>query len=236
MLTQIDIDKLTEIKKKMADCPLCHGRELACDCRIEFRIESNKMFACIPRKYRDLTWDSIESPDAQASLKKVKQYVEKLKYYKDMGIGLYLYGGPGTGKTAAGCLILIEAIKLGYKAYYTDINDYLERKFAEMFRHDMEEGEQNEAMQTADFLVIDNLDEAMQDAKGLKREKLVELLRLRIDVPLPNIVIARNSEKELTKDYAHLSSLFKEHFIPPIYFPGGDYRENIRKDNAKKHK
>ena len=236
IITKVDEEYLLELKNNIDSCKICHGTSLSCACYKTYFLEVSKISACIPSNYRQYTWESLKSSNIQASIKKIKPYIEKLDYYRKTGTGLYLYGGGGTGKTAVGCIVLIEAIKKGYPVYYTDIDEYLRRMFNDAFKHDKEDGEQNELMRDSDFLLIDNLGDDAQDSKGLKKAWMDELLRYRTDNRLPSIIVTRYDENELTKNHARWKSIFKEHFLPPIAFTGEDYRLSIRNDNAKKNK
>jgi DNA replication protein DnaC len=229
-ITQSDITFLNELKKLTDNCPKCRGMDLSCECYHPYRLELQKISAHIPVSYRQYTFKNIDEPSLKPAIKAVKDYAEKAKFYRDTGKGLYLYGGSGTAKTSTGCILLIEIMKKGYTTYYSDIGNYLDSQF-----ENKDDGEDDlyEILREVDFLVLDNMGREYLDSKGLKKSWIEDLIRCRADNRLPTILISNLSEKEWTSSNAALSSILKEHLLPPIEFKCTDRRIKIREENEK---
>jgi len=232
-ITKVDEDYLAMLKKDIDTCKVCHGTNMSCKCYREYFFEMAKINAKIPMNYRRFTLDSLDTSSIQTAIKKISKYVEKIDFYRKTGKGLYLYGKQGTGKSVVGCIVLMEAAKHGYSAYFTDIREYLDRMFGSKFQRDAEDGTQNDLLRSSEFLLIDNLGQDPLDSKGLKKSWIDDLLRYRTDNLLPTIIVTNKNEQDLTANSLRMSSILKEHFLSPIEFPGTDYRMLIRQSNGK---
>jgi DNA replication protein DnaC len=232
-ITQLDIEYLTELKKIIDECKKCHGTDQACDCYLPYRLEMQKINAHIPIGYRKYTFKDIDEPSLKDSIKKIKAYIEKAKFYRTMGTGLYLHGGSGTAKTSTGCILLMELMKQGYTGYYSDIGDYLDSQFEDPTD---DEEDLYKLLREVHFLVLDNMGSEYLDSKGLKKSWIEDLIRSRTDNRLPTILISNLEENVWTAAKARLSSILKEHILPPIEFKCKDRRIKIREENEKNKK
>jgi DNA replication protein DnaC len=232
-ITHLEIEYLTELKKIIDECKKCHGTDMSCECYLPYRLEMQKINANIPLSYRKLTFNDIDEPSLKKSIKKVIDYIDKAKFYRDTGKGLYLHGGSGTAKTSTGCILLMELMKKGYTAYYSDIGDYLDSQFESPTE---DEEDLYEVLRTVNFLVLDNMGSEYLDSKGLKKSWIEDLIRFRTDRRLPNILISNLEENVWTSSKARLSSILKEHLLPPIEFKCTDRRIKIREENEKNKK
>lgn len=88
----------------------------------------------IPKKFRDATVDDI--PDKCDYKELLADWVENIKEYVDEGKWLYLWGGFGTGKTAASTIVLREVLLHDGSAFMFTQNqliDYRLRKDEALF-------------------------------------------------------------------------------------------------------
>lgn len=83
----------------------------------------------LPVGYEKLTFKNviIESEAEEEIYKKLKYYCDNFKKAKEMGIGLYLAGNVGTGKTYATLCVLNELLSRGFKIYRTTLNGIYQR-------------------------------------------------------------------------------------------------------------
>jgi len=184
----------------------------------------------IPLKF----WD-LEISDFYGSIKiknKIEQYITNLAKAYEKGIGLFLQGQNGRGKSMMASLILKAALNQGYTTYMTTLSDaitmfagsWYDKKTEEQFKYQII---------SADFLVVDELGKELRSSK--KESNQVDLaetafnsfFRRRADLYLPTIICSNKRVEEIEFNYGKsLLALFDEHIIA-IRFEGKDYRKEI---------
>lgn len=186
--------------------------------------------ANIPIKYVKLKLDNIEDIVLKEM---VSSYINNIKKAHEDGIGLYIYGPNGTGKTAIEVIIMKEVIKLGYTAKYYQFS-YVIDKF-----YNREDNNINDFI-TCDFLILDDIDKAyIANNSTYPLSKLDYILRYRCQRNMVTIISSnlsinqylgkiKNQDNEIF--ITSLLSLFNEAFIP-IKVDGEDYRKKIRERN-----
>lgn len=224
MFQKMDEILLRELKAKVDKCPKCSGTNLACTCYQEYYHGLAKIRANIPVKYRDFTLSHIDHPESQKLVKRVTKYMENLQKHRKKGIGLYLYGNPGTAKTVLGCIVLMNALRRKYTCYFTNADHYLELSVTR--KDDAEAREIVKQLSNTDFLLIDDLGREYRDKGGFVESHLDELLRNRADNLLPTLITTNKKQDDLAQNNSRLLSLFHEHFIT-IPFTTKDYRKKI---------
>jgi DNA replication protein DnaC len=224
MITKQDEELLTELMAAHNKCKICHGSDTNCESYKPVRLEMDKITYNIPTHYRHMSFNDIDEPKLKKAIKDVKDYIDLAKFYRNSGKGLYLHGASGTAKTSVGCITLMELMKKGHSAYYTDLNYYLESQFAS----NDDDDDLYDLLREQDFVLLDNMGREYQDSKGFKKSKIEELIRFRADHRMPIIMISNLSQDDLMKTNASVRSLLKEHFLKPILFNCQDYRDKIR--------
>jgi DNA replication protein DnaC len=195
----------------------------------EFEIYMEMWRANIPLKY----WDR-EIPDVVDGVvnEKLQAYAKKLDQAVLNGIGLYLFGTQGTGKTLAACLVLKEAIRKGYRVYFTMLTEVLE-KYCDG-RYDKEaRAAFTRSILEADFLVVDDIDKGYISDKSTFIDTAYDyVFRTRANKNLP-VIITSNMKRE---EFGHqdkltfgrsLISIFDEHLID-VLVQGKDRRKEIQ--------
>jgi len=221
-----DIDYLTNEKTKIIDkCPKCHGLDLSCSCYHEYDVEVHKVRANIPPKYRKASLAVITSPQSVKPKAQLQSYINHMKRKRKEGTGLYLWGGEGTAKTYLGCAVLIEALRHGYLAYFTTLNDCVDNiiRNRESFAY---------MLQNTTYLMIDDIGYAyrpIRDEIAYVDSVLDKVVRTRCNNLQPNIL---TSHKNITQmalanpSGARIASIIKEHMLR-IQFTGPNFRDTI---------
>lgn len=179
----------------------------------EFKVFIEMWKSGVPLKYWEYNAEDIDHETARAA---VNKYVDKMDQCVMKGIGLYLWGPQGSGKTLAACVILKEAIKQGYQVQFTMLTEILERycntMYDEVGRHDF-----RNRILDADILVIDDIDKIHISKNSNFADAAYDyLFRTRANKKLPIIVTSnlrsdRFAEQEGMSFGDSLLSLFKEH-------------------------
>lgn len=221
-----NIRYLAEEKANLIDnCPKCGGIDFKCSCYAKYSIEVRKVRSNIPLKYRKASLSSIRSAQAAKPKEKIQTYVKNIKKNRRAGVGLYLWGVEGTAKTYLGTAVLIEALKLGYSAYFTTLTDCVDNiiRSRESFAF---------MLQNTTFLMIDDIGYAYKPIKDeitYVDSVIDKVLRKRCNDLLPNILTSHKNLTELAlanQSGARMSAIVKEH-MRRIQFSGKSFRDNI---------
>jgi DNA replication protein DnaC len=193
--------------------------------------EKNYLLANIPEKYFDFEFnfirDKIESIESNIEqVKKIEKYINSIEKAASKGIGLYISGSHGVGKTAIAIIILKTAIRHYYSSFFSRSTEIIEF---------IRSGWKNEDKKTywsyvsnnSNFFVIDDIGRLFSQISDSERTTIDELFIKRDDANLCTIITANHSletNKDLLGDA--LYSNFKERLIE-IKFLGEDYRNII---------
>jgi len=229
-----DREYLLRVKSKTIDKCKCRGTDPSCKCVALFNFAVRKINANLPAKYRKFKINDITYSQSKPIVRRLNKYVNNLNEYYNKGVGLLLYGNPGTAKTALGVAILNVVLKEGYSCYFTTLSDCLEILF------DYWEDKKNNLflkLSNVDFLMIDDIGREYRPRSGITEKNLDELIRYRTDSLLPTILTSNLSLEQLGDIYGdRFYSILHEHFIH-IPFTTADYRRTvIAKDVEKANK
>lgn len=205
-------------------------------CSIQFEYVYNYALAGIPVKYWKLDMDLLDEKATSAI--KVKKYLTKLKQAYNDGIGVFLCGKNGNGKTLSACAIGKAAIRQGYSVRFTFLGDIISAFINTMYDTDKKEQLQEDIL-GVDFLIIDDLDKAYISEKSKYVNSILDnLFRIRVQNNLPVIMTANKLMKDILKSDEEvfsksLLSLFSESLLS-IVFSNGDIRSELKKENMEK--
>ena len=166
------------------------------------------------------------------ALEIVQSYLEK--YPKDVsGIGLYLWGSNGTGKTHLLACAMKELINRGYKVRMFSMDEIVD-KFTASWYSDLEKRELNNVLRNIDFLGIDefgkNIDKSgnPMPLPELVKRVMESVIRYRVQMGKP-LWIASNTDPKYVKDVfsEDIASLLNEAVIA-VCVRGKDFRKNIQ--------
>jgi DNA replication protein DnaC len=173
------------------------------------------------------------------ALEKVKKYIRKSRsMYRD-GLGLYLWGSNGTGKThLMGCSFM-ELISKGYKVRLFSMDEIVD-KFTSSWYSDEDRHELNNILRNIDFLGIDEFGKNV-DKDGnpvylpdLVKRVMESVIRFRVQMNKPIWITSNTDPKYVNEVFSEdVASLLNEAVVP-ICVRGADFRKTILKRNKKK--
>lgn len=218
------ITLMQEIKNKCG----CNNGCSDCDKKISYVLKLKK--ANVPIKYLKNKITDIENDEIR---NKINNYIKNIQKAYSNGIGLYLYGPNGTGKTSIEIIIAKEAVKQGYSVMYCQFSYVIDTFY---------KNEDQSQFLDCDFLILDDIDKAYIAHNSIfPLSKLDYILRYRCQKSLVTIASSNLSIQQYLykiKDSSNeifiksLESLFDEVFIP-LHINGEDYRKKIREKNKK---
>ena len=179
--------------------------------------------ALIGEKYWSATLDAI--PDRMPYKDEVGGYILKLHTFTQMGhdesgFGLCLTGPLGSGKTALGCIILMEALKRGGRCLMFTFDDLVNRLWSKQAQYLPNGAPLQEGLENVHFLLLDDF---RVEGTGAKDRAIEQVIRARYNRDLPTI-LATNEEWEQLLAERYLESMLNDRWWP-VSVEGIDWRK-----------
>lgn len=182
----------------------------------------------ILNKWHDKTFDSFTGdPDV---LKSLKKYVKNSNKARKDGIGLFMYGPYGVGKTLLANVILKELLAQGYTVRMITLST-LVTMFTGSWYSDEVRNEFLEITRQVDFLGIDDLGKEFKGSTDLGVKVFDNIVRYRLQSNLPIIFTANISPKELSDYYSASTSSMLNEMCAVVQVTGDDHRSSFRERN-----
>lgn len=246
---QVSPAVIQNLKVKFCDsCKICGGtRRIAsisdtnrtikpCSCLIAFQEAFKLASANIPESLMHLTAEDMDSEfkvQNAAYLERVLLYIANLPSAVKDGFGLYLYGDNGSGKSFISTLIVKQALKKGYSAYFILLKDLIDVGFDSLMNPDIKQ-DLSTLITQIDFLVIDELDSVQSDIHPSVQSLLTSLLKKRSYSNKPLIVTATTPRDGIKYTLGTtIYSTFSERLSEIVFV--GDYRKQLRQNLEDKY-
>lgn len=138
------------------------------------------------------------APEREAALRACKLYAARWEQIRERGLGLYLYGGKGAGKTFAACCIGNALLDAGVQVLFADAADLL------LQLHDASFRQADEALAdryaAAELVILDNIGSEKSEAMPIAAERLLRILRRRLMYGLPTLFTADRPLHQLVQE------------------------------------
>ena len=213
--TPADIQQLKKLQDDIVNCPVCAGSDLNCDCVKRYRFYSGMVTSAIPMKYRYADIKVIQVEALKHSLGIIDTYVQNLDQNKKDGLGLYIYGTTGTGKSYISCYVLEQAILKGYTAFFCTVEQYKRALFDK-------DNDYIYNVNESDFTLIDDYGREFSDTKGFIDSQVDEMLRFRYDRNKPTLITSNISARDI--ENLRIKSILSDAYLK-IPFDCADYRK-----------
>lgn len=225
MLTKVDEAYLNHyLEKNVKNCPICHSLNPSCVCWQNYKLEISKISANIPVKFRSFKLKQLTHPQLQKQKETIKQYIIGLQENRFNGKSLYIYGTKGTAKTMCASIIIMNALKQGFKAFYFNSM----KNIVEMLKQDWnaDTSKLSTILTEYDYIAIDNI-----GVDPISNPNIVEavssLFSARANNLLPTIFVSPSSVSKIGSPLdASVIEIFKP-VLQDLYFNGFDYQEEI---------
>jgi DNA replication protein DnaC len=187
--------------------------------------------AGVPVKFYEAELEQFDRcPPAK---KKIESYVNKLSMAFEKGVGLYLCGSQGLGKSFCEAIIAKSALRKGYSVLYTNLNEVITQFGDGFYDKEVRDAYRHEVLQV-DFLIVDDIDKTLMNTEksiSYIAAAFDQLFRTRSNELLPTILSANKTREEFFKNStgtfgASALSLLAEHLID-VLFIGKDKRAQI---------
>lgn len=191
-------------------------------CVEQFLLHRSLLHAGIGLAYQRLAWTDATGV-GNAALTEVFDYLDDSDHLINSGIGLFLTGSPGTGKTMIASLLLKKLVAHGQRCFFTTFHTLLDY-FTAGWTSTEEKAWFDKRVRNAGVLVIDDIGREHKGRIDVAVSTLDHVLRSRVASARPTIVTTNLALDELAEIYTrNAASLLTEGAIP-ITFAGEDYR------------
>jgi DNA replication protein DnaC len=237
-MTYLEDDELTRLEHEhpalaTGICPTCkdkgnylwQGVSRACDCGQQRRLYTRYLHAGIGILYQRLTMEDFEaqSPAEALAVQAVRDYIDSAEAYISRGIGLFISGPVGVGKTLLGMLVLKELVKAEYNCYATTFSNTVEA-FTSTWGDNEEKRRFADRFMFSDVLFLDDLGQEQRTSNRLPQTTFDRILRTRVQDGRPTILTTNMNATEIKVGYgAPVLSLLCEQSIE-IPMTGSDFR------------
>lgn len=210
-------------------CPTCDKRgeifwmETTVPCNCEAQVAMFKWYAAsgIGANYMRLSWHDYEGP--QAIVDGIKKYTDNIAEFSRQGMGLYLSGDIGTGKTMLANLVMKWLVHQGYTCFATTFAQMIEMYTAGWTDKDEKAWFQRKFL-NSQFLLLDDIGKERDTKIALNETTFDAVLRQRVSNGRPTFITTNLTAGDLQDGYgASILSLIKEQSLEEIV-AGQDYR------------
>lgn len=239
----------------MKKCKICNGKGYVFDQHLDYKGEKESNIAkeceCLKkinlyRKYKnsnilpnyygfDFSKDFITEGPVKKSILSIMKNLEE---FKEMGYGLVLHGGKGTGKTMIGSEILKAAIRNGYSARYEFFPSIVETLADRDFKASDARRLSEANVANPDFLVLDELGKEFSGHKHFGKQDISRFLEINVLKKRSNksTILISNLDEGLEgfkKEYGQFVVSVIKSKLKIINMEGMDFRD-IEKGNVDK--
>lgn len=248
-LTKTESDRLrsddgNNLPSSPNDCPTCRGKKkfqwwddpyspepetivtYECPCVNQWVLYRFLLHAGIEKRYQRLSWADMRWCDT-AALDKASAYIAEHESYVTNGLGIFMTGTQGTGKTGLATLILKALLGEGYDGYFTTFNDMITR-FTAGWRDVDDQRWFHQRVKNAGVLVIDDPGKETKGRIELPQALIDEIIRHRVAGLRPTIIAANLSLDQFAQSYGQYVMSLLHEASTSITFDSPDARDNVR--------
>lgn len=189
----------------------CQTRKLAEQKEIEQRaerlrqLEKLKVASLLGERYKNVTFGKTDVSDADFAkvADRARKYCVAASKVLEQGVGIYLYGSKGTGKTHLTACIANELMSNYYSVLYTNFSEISKSIRATYGNRGESEQAFIDKLATIDFLFIDDFgtESVARDGDDLwLQEKIFEVVNKRYNANKPIIFTSNYSLAEMIKN------------------------------------
>lgn len=215
-------------------CPTCakmgfyywQGVQIPCDCARQLALAQRYTLAGIPDNYQKLDWGDY----AFTIPNEVEDYRTYLDPFAARGLGLFLIGPKGVGKTMLNTLVLKEFIKRGMKGFYirfADVTDQITAGWGAGDKARAAKEAFDDRFMYTDVLLLDDLGKEFKSANTMSAIHFDNILRARVQTNRVTLLTSNLATDALVSNYGEgVLSLLKEKSMP-VPIVGKDFRDGL---------
>jgi len=234
VLPDADFERLCRKEPNLAKgyeqwCPTCDKRgsyiwqdaEVECDCETQVALFKWYATSGIGSTYQRLSWHDYQGPGT--IFVGVSKYTDNIIEFARQGMGLYLSGDVGTGKTMVANLVLKWLVRQGYTCFATTFAQMIEMYTAGWSDKDEKAWFQRKFL-SSQFLLLDDIGKERDTKIALNETTFDAVLRQRVSDGRPTLITTNLDRNALRDGYGSaILSLIREQSLEEVV-TGADFR------------
>lgn len=247
MVADEDNDRLTasfSLPRKLSDCRTCRGTkqflfyddmrmpiderkvvDWECSCYEQIMLQRYFLNHGVGNSYAQLWWADADGVD-NATQAATAAYAQDLVRNVSAGIGLYLHGTHGNGKSLLASLILKMALKNGFDGYWITLTELLSH-YQETWRDKAYRAWFDRRMRNATVLVVDDMGREFE-GRTTAASTIDTIFRTRAQHGLTTVITTNLAGDDFTKRYTKGVTSLVEETCDRIESTGPDWRTLMR--------
>lgn len=202
------------------------GQAYNCDCEHQVALFKWYSASGIGVTYQRLDWGDYEGP--QDVLRGIGKYIDNVHDFLRQGMGLYLSGDVGVGKTMLLNLVLKDLVKAGYSCFATTFAQMIEMYTAGWTDKEEKVWFQRKFL-NSQFLLLDDVGKERDTKIALNETTFDAILRQRVTDGRPTFISTNPDAAEMEERYGKpILSLIREQSLEEVV-TGEDYRPKANK-------
>lgn len=193
-----------------------------CSCEDQLKLYRWLQHSGIGLMYQRLRWRDGHGID-QAVLELVSDYVSNCEAYVSAGLGLVLWGKPGTGKTMISTLLMKQILEQGLDGHFATFAEVLDR-FTAGWDKDTSKTWFDRRIRSAGVLVIDDIGKEHPGRNTVAITALDHVLRERVANDRPTIITSNMAMSEIGMVYSGNALSLLSECCQVQEFSGTDFR------------
>ena len=263
-LNNIELKDDEYVKDNLIYCKVCNTprslyiknnlRRCLCDCLTTKRdddykqmaeterlhnLEKLKINSLIGERYKDVNFKNTmtgNNTSFDIAYTRCKKYCEVSKTVLDKGMGIYIYGDTGTGKTHLTACMANTLLNQGYSVLFTNFFEISKSIKSTFGKSELSENDYINNLANIDFLFIDDLGtERVQSGESdlWMQEKIFDVLNRRYNNRKPTVFTSNHSINELVNERGFMKKTVDriiEMSVAILKIEGDSYRKKNRKN------
>lgn len=227
-----------------SECPTCLGHQIflfynemrlpidereivqyQCSCYEQIVLQRYFLNHGVGNAYAQLWWADADGVDP-VTKKAAVVYGDQIERNVSTGIGLYLHGGHGNGKSMVSSLLFKLALHKGIDGYWITLNELLSR-YQDTWRDKAYRNWFDRRMRNAALLVVDDMGREFE-GRTTATSSIDSIFRTRAQNGLATIITTNLDDDEFTKRYTKGITSLVEEACDRVEVTGADWRSIMR--------
>lgn len=197
------------------------GMRVACKCIEQNRLHFLYSLAGIGENYQRMDWDDLNLRDPEI-MKQVLRYMDNYRRFMREGIGIFMHGPAGSGKTLVANLIAKEMVRMGKSVRVFEFSKLVDH-YTAGWKDNILKNRHERMLMQSDLLVIDDIGKEYNNSLGTSQ--LDQALRVRQSQSRPTIITSNLSFGTIQERYSEfIVSLITGSMLDISFSRNGDYR------------